>query len=255
MKYLLIALSFSIFPIPAWSDMKAQRILESSDDIRNPGRSFRLRVDLSTYKNKKLAETSSLTLFSRIAPAEKQFRSLLRFTSPAKDIGKVTLKNGKDLWIYDPQSQATVPISPQQRLLGQASNGDVVTANWAQDYSASLLDEVEITDGDREKRLCHLLQLEARHGDATYKKILLWVDKEGYRSRKAQFFSESGSLLKTAYYRGYKPILGRDRPSETIIIDGVDPNYVTIMRKSEFAWADVPEAWLQRDYLPRFKAQ
>jgi hypothetical protein len=27
------------------------------------------------------------------------------------------------------------------------------------------------------------------------------------------------------------------------------------MRYTEYAWRDVPEAWLQRDYLPRFKPE
>jgi hypothetical protein len=26
-----------------------------------------------------------------------------------------------------------------------------------------------------------------------------------------------------------------------------------VLRYSDYAWRDVPDAWLQRDYLPRFK--
>ena len=65
--------------------------------------------------------------------------------------------------------------------------------------------------------------------------------------------AESGHQLKTAYYRKFQPQLGRERPTEVVIIDGLDPSWVTVMRYSDFAWRDVPEAWLQRDYLPRFK--
>ena len=49
--------------------------------------------------------------------------------------------------------------------------------------------------------------------------------------------------------------LGRERPTEVVIIDGLDPKWVTVMRHSDFAWRDVPDAWLQRDYLPRFKPE
>ena len=31
--------------------------------------------------------------------------------------------------------------------------------------------------------------------------------------------------------------------------------WVTVMRYSDYAWRDVPDAWLQRDYLPRFKPE
>ena len=46
-----------------------------------------------------------------------------------------------------------------------------------------------------------------------------------------------------------------ERPTETVIIDGLDPNWVTVMRYSDYAWRDIPESWLQRDYLPRFKPE
>ena len=43
--------------------------------------------------------------------------------------------------------------------------------------------------------------------------------------------------------------------AETIIIDGLNPNWVTVMRFSNYAWREVPDVWLQRDYLPRFKPE
>lgn len=50
-------------------------------------------------------------------------------------------------------------------------------------------------------------------------------------------------------------MLGQQRPTETVIIDGLNPKWVTVLRNSDFAWREVPEAWLQRDYLPRFRAE
>ena len=44
------------------------------------------------------------------------------------------------------------------------------------------------------------------------------------------------------------------KPTSGIVrIDGLDPAWVTVLRYSDYAWRDVPDAWLQRDYLPRFK--
>jgi len=71
---------------------------------------------------------------------------------------------------------------------------------------------------------------------------------------KAQFYSESDRLLKTAYYRRFQQELGAQRPTETVIIDGLDPKWVTVMRYSDYAFRSIPDAWLQRDYLPRFRA-
>ena len=62
------------------------------------------------------------------------------------------LKNGNDLWFFDPSSQASIRLSPQQRLLGQAANGDVVTANLSLDYEPQLLGEGGGSSGRRQDR-------------------------------------------------------------------------------------------------------
>ena len=62
-------------------------------------------------------------------------------------------------------------------------------------------------------------------------------------------------MLKTAYYRRYQNIFGVERPTETVIIDGLEPDWVTVMRYSDWVKREVPETWLQRDYLPRFKPE
>lgn len=234
----------------------AQKILAASDTIRNPKQSFVLNATLIEYRGGKQTDTTTLATYSKLAPSSGQFRTLIRFIAPTRDAGKLMLKNGNDLWFYDPANQASIRISPEQRLLGQAANGDVATVNLANDYQATLMGEEEVTDGDRQRRNSHKLALLAGAGKGvTYHRIELWVDAQDSRPIKAKFYSESDRLLKTAYYRRYRSELGVERPTETVIIDGLDPNWVTVMRFSDYAWRDIPDAWLQRDYLPRFKAE
>jgi len=165
------------------------------------------------------------------------------------------LKNGNDMWFYDPVSKASVRLSPQQRLLGQASNGDVATVNLAKDYKATLLATEDVQDGYRKTRKAYKLGLTATAADATYASIQMWVDAENSRPLKALFFSESTRLLKTAYYRRFEPQIGAERPTETIIIDGLNPQLVTIMRFSDYVARNIPETWMQRDFLPRFQPE
>jgi hypothetical protein len=138
-------------------------------------------------------------------------------------------------------------------LLGQAANGDVATVNLAKDYKATLVANEEIQDGERRARLAYKLALVAVSPDVTYASIDMWVDAENSRPIKARFYAESSRLLKTAYYRKFQPQLGADRPTETVIIDGLNPQAVTLMRFSDYKARVIPEIWLQRDYLPRFQ--
>ena len=245
-----VALSTNVIAAP-----NAQSILAASDQIRNPDKSFGLTVTLVEYKGGKQTDSNTLGIYSRADTSNGQFRSLMRFVAPARDAGKLMLKNGNDLWFFDPNSKSSVRLSPQQRLLGQAANGDVVTVNLAKDYRAELAAEEDVVDGDRQSRHCYKLALAATSPDVTYHNLELWVEQTTSRPVKARFYTESGRLLKTVYYRRYQKQLGLERPTETVIIDGLDPQWVTVMRYTDYGWRDVPESWLQRDYLPRFQPE
>lgn len=231
----------------------AQQILAASDAVRNPGKSFGVTTTLIEYRSGKQIGTSTLGIYSKADPDSGQFRSLIRFIAPVRDANKLMLKSGNDLWFFDPASKATIRISPQQRLLGQASNGDVVTVNLARDYKATLESEEDLEDGERQQRHAYKLKLDAQTPEVTYHRIEMWIDTKNSRPVKGKFYAQSGQLLKTAYYRKYQPQLGVERPTETVIVDGLDPGWVTVMRYADYAWHDVPDSWLQRDFLSRFR--
>ena len=233
----------------------ADELLAASDAIRNPGRAFSVTVTLTEFQAGKQIDSSTLVSYSRTQEQGGQFASLIRFVLPARDAGKLMLKNGNDLWFYDPTNKASVRLSPQQRLLGQASNGDVATVNLAKDYQATLVADEDIQDGERRTRKAHKLALTALSPDVTYASIEMWVDAENNRPLKARFFAESSRLLKTAYYRRFQPELGAERPTETVIIDGLNPQSVTLMRFSDYKARTIPDTWMQRDFLPRFQPE
>lgn len=253
-RFTSVLLAFALVAI-ARAAPDAQSILAASDAVRNPPKPFAVTTALIEYRDGKQTDSITLIVYSRADDKSGQFRSLIRFAAPPRDINKLMLKSGNDLWFFDPSSKASIRISPQQRLLGQAANGDVVTVNLAKDYKASLAAEEDTQDGERKMRHCYKLTLAAVAPDVTYHGIEMWIDTTNSHPVKARFYSESGRLLKTAYYRRYEPQLGAERPTETVIIDGLNPNWVTVMRFSGYAFRDVPEAWLQRDYLPRFKPE
>lgn len=159
------------------------------------------------------------------------------------------------MWFYDPASRASIRISAQQRLLGQASTGDVLTANLAHDYMARFIAEESTLDADKVSKTALHLELDASTKDATYSRLETWVEKGSYRTIKSKFYSDSGRLLKLVYYRRYETQLGGERPMEVIIIDAVDSRQVTKISYSEFRAKDVKDEWFQREYLPRFSEE
>lgn len=251
----LLSIFCLLLPAGVAAAPNAEELLRASDAIRNPGRPFSVKITLTEFENGKQVDTSTLMSYSRANTSNGQFASIVSFLQPTRDAGKLMLRNGDDLWFYDPSTKASVRLSPQQRLMGQASNGDVVTVNLAKDYSAKILAEEDVTDGERKTRKAYKLGLASSSNSATYATIEYWVDADNSQPVKGKFFADSGRLLKTVYYRRYMAQLGRERPTETVIIDGLNPQSVTLMRFTDWATPAIPQTWFNRDYLPRFQPE
>lgn len=232
----------------------AQEIVKRADQVRNPKNPFTLENKLTEYDSGKVKSELKLQIFAKEDPATGQFKNVVLYKEPARDAGKIVLLNGTKMWFYDPASKASVRISPQQRLIGQAAEGDVVTANLAHDYDAKLTDSDTIDDADHKKHKCFHLDLKPSKDEAVYSRIEYWVDEESFQPIKGKFYSDSGRLLKIAYYHNYEKQLDALRPTEVIIIDAVNSKLVTTMNFANLREKNIPENWYNRDYLPHIKA-
>jgi Outer membrane lipoprotein-sorting protein len=239
----------------AQAEMTAQEIIAATDRIRNPERPFSMQITLTEYIAAKPRDSLVLTVYSKQENGSGQFRSLIHFLKPERDVDKLMLRRGNEIWFYDPNQKTSVRVPPQQRLLGQASNGDVMTSNFALDYDTQLVGEETAQDAERKDHLCYRLKMKATNPAVAYDSAEFWVDKTNFHPVKGKFYAESGRLLKIAFYRRYAPQLGTDRPTEVVIIDGVDQSKVTRMLFADYQYRDIPEYWYQRTFLPRFKAE
>jgi outer membrane lipoprotein-sorting protein len=233
----------------------AQEIVTATDRVRNPSKPFRSVLTLTEYVGGKERDHDMLALFSKEDTATRQFRNLVQYVEPARDAGKRVLLDGHSLWFYDPDSKVSVRISAQQRLIGQAAIGDILTVNLAVDYTATLLGVEKIDDAARQPRQCWHLELKAASDVATYSRVEYWVEQASFYPIKGKFYSDSGRLLKIVYFRNFSERLGAIRPAEAVIIDAVDSSLATTATFGESSYQEVPETWFQRDYLPRLQVK
>src|ERR1700739_3409480 len=135
----LLAVVYAVCVGAAAAAQTPREIISAADKVRNPSQPFRSTDVLTEYVGGKPNNRNQLVIFSKEDPATRQFRNLVRYVEPPRDAGKMVLLDGRNLWFYDPSSKASVRISPQQRLIGQAAIGDVLTTNFVIDYSGTLL--------------------------------------------------------------------------------------------------------------------
>jgi hypothetical protein len=252
MRGALLGLALGMFSGAAFCET-AEQIVEGADKLRNPDRPFRVTATLVEYKAGTPTDKNVYAVYSKIEPATKQFRVVMLYIDPPRDAGKIILLNGSNLWFYDPASKDSIRMSTQQRLIGQAAAGDVLSENLAVDYTPTLLGTEQIDDANHSRRNCWHLDLKAATDAATYNRVEYWVEQSTDNPIKAKFYSDSGRLLKILYYRNFATVTGAVRPTGAVIIDAVDSSLVTTADFGDLRFQDIPDSWFQRDYLPRLQ--
>jgi hypothetical protein len=106
--------------------------------------------------------------------AQTAHQSLVLMQSPAEK-GQKVLMLGDDFWLLMPGSQRPMRITPMQKLLGDASTGDIATMSWADDYTGTLVGEERCGEAGAvaPQQPCLHLSLSAARKGVTYQRIEL----------------------------------------------------------------------------------
>src|SRR5574343_1302408 len=110
-------------------------ILKKTDAFRQADSSAQIETLVQTYKHGEPDKEKRYQVLIR--PGGK---SLILFRSPG-EVGQKVLMSGDDFWMLLPGSARPMRITPLQKLLGDASTGDIATMSWAEDYGGSLIGE------------------------------------------------------------------------------------------------------------------
>jgi hypothetical protein len=146
-----------------------------------------------------------------------------------------------------PSSQRPLRITPMQKLLGDASTGDIATMSWAEDYTGSVAGEERC--GEPEQACVHL-SLSATRKGVTYQRIELWLGKARREPIKADLYVQSDKLAKQARFEMDKPA-APTMVTAMILRDQLTNKKETQVRYLARKEHTVPEAWLNPMFLAR----
>lgn len=182
--------------------------------------------------------------------AQANRQSLVLMQSPAEK-GQKVLMLGDDFWLLMPNSQRPLRITPMQKLLGDASTGDVATMSWAEDYNGKLLGEEACEEGATAvKQTCLHLSLTARRKGVTYQRIELWIGKTRFEPVRADLYVLSDKLAKQARFVMDKPN-APTMVTEMVLADQVSNHKTTHVRYLSRKERQVPPEWLNPMFLVR----
>jgi len=215
----------------------ADRYRMSSDNLQVDTQVTTFNTDGSTDKERRYtvyAQAGRKSLVLMLSPVEK---------------GQKVLMLGDDFWLVMPGSQRPLRITPMQKLLGDASTGDIATMNWAGDYSGQLVGEEPCATEGKGPTCLHLSLQAARKG-VTYQRIELWVGKARHEPVRADLFVQSDKLAKQARFVMDKAA-NPGTVSEMVLADQLSNKKETRIKYLARKERTVPEEWLNPMFLAR----
>lgn len=181
--------------------------------------------------------------------AQAKRQSLVLMKSAAEH-GQKVLMLGDDFWLLMPGSQRPLRITPMQKLLGDASTGDVASMSWADDYSGKLVGEEACDEAAAAKQTCLHLSLNASRKGVTYQRIELWIGKTRHEPLRADLYVLSDKLAKQARFVMDKPG-APTMVTEMVLSDQVSNHKTTHVRYLSRKERQVPPEWLNPMFLVR----
>ena len=122
------------------------------------------------------------------------------FLDPPSEKGRVTLRQGDNMWLYIPNVGKPLRITSMQSVVGGVfNNSDILNADFTSEYRAEALEET--ADGWQ-------LTLRAKVPSAAYDKLVMQVDKRHKVPTTIEAYAASGLLIKTLRYSEIKDFGG-----------------------------------------------
>lgn len=220
-------------------------LLRVADRYRTEGHDLQVETEVTVLQRDGTVEkTRRYTVFAQDAR-----RSLVLMRSPAEQ-GQKVLMLGDDFWLLMPGSQRPMRITPTQKLLGDASTGDIATLSWAEDYTGTWVGEERCEDAGGPAADCIHLSLTARRKGVSYQRIELWLGRQHHEPLKAELYVQSDKLAKQARFILDAPQTPR-RVEAMLLQDRLSTNKETRVRYLSRQARTVPDTWLNPMFLAR----
>ena len=236
----LAALGALATPIAGAQD--ASTLLKAADKYRVSSENMQVDTVISVFNTDGSPDKERrYTVF-----AQAKHQSLVLMQSPAEK-GQKVLMLGDDFWLLMPSSQRPLRITPMQKLLGDASTGDIATLSWADDYTGTVSGEESCGEPAQK---CVRMSLAANRKGVTYQRIELWIGKAKNEPIKADLYVQSDKLAKQARFVMDKAS-APSAVTEMLLRDQLTNKKETQVRYVNRKEKTVPEAWLNPMFLAR----
>ncbi|MVF10626.1 outer membrane lipoprotein-sorting protein [Ketobacter sp. MCCC 1A13808] len=150
-------------------------------------------------------------------------KTLMVFLTPRDQKGTALLTHqhdgrDDDQWLYLPALKRVKKIASSKKsgpFMGSEFSFEDIGGQSLEDYTYKYLKDEKYDGQD-----CFVVESYPKDKNSGYTRVVTWVDKEHYRTLKAEFYDRKNSHLKTMTSSGFKLYLDKFwRPDELLMVN------------------------------------
>ncbi|UAB72567.1 outer membrane lipoprotein-sorting protein [Vibrio sp. SCSIO 43132] len=219
-------------------------MLKNADNFRIEEESSKVVSVVHVFKNGEKEKTHQYHVYTR-----PQRQSLVVFKSRV-EAGQKMLMLEDNYWLVMPKSRRPIRITPMQKLLGEASVGDISTLTWSDDYQGVFEGKETLTTLSGSEIQTNKLLLTAKTKGASYHSIELWLEQESDFPVKANLIMKSGKLAKVAWFtKGERN--NEDAVVSMTLLDKIQPSKKTTIEYQEISSYELEDKYYNPSFLVR----
>ncbi|MBN2354215.1 MAG: outer membrane lipoprotein-sorting protein [Spirochaetales bacterium] len=247
-KLLFLALGLACAP-PLAADPSVQDIIDTIDAR------YQIQTDITaqtkiTTRDPDLGGTKVIEAVYYRRDSDDAF--LVVLYAPDTDKGNGYLRVGDNMWLYLSKSRAFQHIGRGEKIGGSnATAGDMETRKFKELYKPALdANGKEIISQEMIGKIpVYKIELTAKVVDVKYPKLVMWLTRDKLLRLKEEYYSLSGTLLQTAYYKNYKNVDGRYLALVSRFDDAIEKDNVSVMEITGISFDKVDDYKFEKRYL------
>lgn len=222
---------------------QAFKLMEASDDVLAYHGDYSATITLQIQKPGKPDKSLKYKIYER---TDKDLMTIVQLF-PEADKGTGYLRDGDNIWAYDPISRKFTHSSLKDALGDSDVNIDDVNqskTHWRDNYTVTAFKEDMLG-----KYPVYVITLTAKTTKPTYNKSVYYIRKDVSLVLKEEDFSGSGRLMRTILLPKYTKVPAGYVPTQIILKDELNPGENTQQNITDLTFDTLPNKIFTKAYL------
>ena len=222
---------------------KAYKLMEQTGDILVYHGDYSATITLTIQKPGKAVQNLKYKVFQR---TEKDLMTIVQLY-PEADKGTGYLRDGDNIWAYDPISRKYTHSSLKDALGESDLNIDDVDQtkeDWRKNYAVEKFEESTLG-----KYPVYVVTLTAKTSKPAYAKSVFYIRKDIPLTLKEEDYSGSGRLMRTVLIPKYTKVPAGYVPTQMTLRDELNKGEQTSEEISDLNFNKLPDSIFTKAYL------